>query len=89
LPDTGLAGFWYYAMQQMGDDRSAIQSRTRNKLNNEIKQVNLSGYLYQLCMQIQLNEITKSDLKPAHDTRKKRKNFENYAVFLSLKSLIF
>ncbi|MFD1605631.1 DUF3526 domain-containing protein [Flavobacterium artemisiae] len=55
---------WYYAMQQMGDDESAVQSR---ELESKLEQRNLASqtiamFIPTLHTQIQLNETAKSDL---------------------------
>ncbi|MET0945801.1 MAG: DUF3526 domain-containing protein [Flavobacterium sp.] len=64
LPNTEFSWLWYYAMQQMGDDESAIQSR---ELESKLKQRNdasklIAQFVPTLHTQIQLNEIAKSDL---------------------------
>jgi ABC-2 type transport system permease protein len=64
LPEEEFSWFWYYAMQQAGDDDSAEQSR---ELETKLKQRNLAGkliaqFIPTLHTQIQLNEIAKSDL---------------------------
>ncbi|MDQ6531376.1 DUF3526 domain-containing protein [Flavobacterium sp. LHD-85] len=56
---------WYYAMQQMGDDESAEQSK---ELESKLQQRNhfsevIAQFIPTLHTQIQLNEIAKSDLK--------------------------
>lgn len=56
---------WYYAMQQMGDDESAEQSK---ELESKLHQRNrfselIAQFIPTLHTQIQLNEIAKSDLK--------------------------
>ncbi|WP_417942313.1 DUF3526 domain-containing protein [Flavobacterium sp. RS13.1] len=64
LPDTEFSWLWYYAMQQMGDDESLVQSKElETKLNqrNEASQ-NIAQFIPTLHTQIQLNEIAKSDL---------------------------
>ncbi|HEX8017829.1 MAG TPA: DUF3526 domain-containing protein [Flavobacterium sp.] len=64
LPDTEFSWLWYYAMQQMGDDESAVQSKeleTKLKQRNEAGQ-NIAQFIPTLHTQIQLNEIAKSDL---------------------------
>ncbi|MBE8724290.1 DUF3526 domain-containing protein [Flavobacterium hungaricum] len=55
---------WYYAMQQMGDDESAVQSR---ELESKLEQRNhasqtIAMFIPTLHTQIQLNETAKSDL---------------------------
>jgi len=64
VPNKEFSWLWYYAMQQMGDDDSAIQSKEletkltqRNKASQTIAQ-----FIPTLHTQIQLNEIAKSDL---------------------------
>ncbi|CAD0002213.1 DUF3526 domain-containing protein [Flavobacterium salmonis] len=64
LPDTEFSWLWYYAMQQMGDDESSVQSKeleTKLKQRNEAGQ-NIAQFIPTLYTQIQLNEIAKSDL---------------------------
>ncbi|MCI9843343.1 DUF3526 domain-containing protein [Flavobacterium pectinovorum] len=64
LPDEEFSWLWYYAMQQMGDDESAVQSKeleTKLKQRNEAGQ-NIAQFIPTLHTQIQLNEIAKSDL---------------------------
>lgn len=64
LPDTEFSWLWYYAMQQMGDDESEVQSKeleTKLKQRNEASQ-NIAQFIPTLHTQIQLNEIAKSDL---------------------------
>jgi len=64
LPDTEFSWLWYYAMQQMGDDESAIQSKEleiKLKQRNQASQ-NIAQFIPTLHAQIQLNEIAKSDL---------------------------
>ncbi|MBB4802797.1 ABC-2 type transport system permease protein [Flavobacterium nitrogenifigens] len=55
---------WYYAMQQMGDDESAVLSR---ELESKLQQRNLASqritqFIPTLHTQLQLNEIAHSDL---------------------------
>jgi ABC-2 type transport system permease protein len=64
LPDTEFSWLWYYAMQQSGDDDSAIQS---GELEAKLEQRNETGkwiaqFVPTLHTQLQLNAITKSDL---------------------------
>ncbi|TDW51879.1 ABC-2 type transport system permease protein [Flavobacterium sp. 270] len=64
LPEKEFSWLWYYAMQQMGDDESAIQSR---ELESKLKQRNqasqtIAMFIPTLHTQIQLNETAKSDL---------------------------
>ena len=64
LPDKEFSWLWYYAMQQMGDDESAIQSKeleTKLKQRNHASQT-IAQFIPTLHTQIQLNEIAKSDL---------------------------
>ncbi|MEL1253122.1 DUF3526 domain-containing protein [Flavobacterium sp. DGU38] len=64
LPDTEFSWLWYYAMQQMGDDESEVQSKeleTKLKQRNEASQ-NIAQFIPTMHTQIQLNEIAKSDL---------------------------
>ncbi|MGO4770725.1 DUF3526 domain-containing protein [Flavobacterium sp. W22_SRS_FK3] len=64
LPDKEFSWLWYYAMQQMGDDESAIQSKeleTKLKQRNKASQT-IAQFIPTLHTQIQLNEIAKSDL---------------------------
>lgn len=64
LPDTEFSWLWYYAMQQMGDDESSVQSKeleTKLKQRNQASQ-NIAQFIPTLHTQIQLNEIAKSDL---------------------------
>ncbi|OOV20223.1 DUF3526 domain-containing protein [Flavobacterium sp. LM4] len=64
LPDEEFSWLWYYAMQQMGDDESSVQSKeleTKLKQRNQASQ-NIAQFIPTLHTQIQLNEIAKSDL---------------------------
>ena len=64
LPDKEFSWLWYYAMQQMGDDESAVQSKeleTKLKQRNHASQF-IAQFIPTLHAQIQLNEIAKSDL---------------------------
>ncbi|WP_444660150.1 DUF3526 domain-containing protein [Flavobacterium columnare] len=64
LPDNKFSWLWYYAMQQMGDDESAVQSKeleTKLHQRNEASQ-SIAQFIPTLHTQIQLNEIAKSDL---------------------------
>lgn len=64
LPDEEFSWLWYYAMQQMGDDESTVQSKeleTKLKQRNEASH-NIAQFIPTLHTQIQLNEIAKSDL---------------------------
>ncbi|MDW8850822.1 DUF3526 domain-containing protein [Flavobacterium sp. MMLR14_040] len=64
LPDKEFSWLWYYAMQQMGDDESAIQSKeleTKLTQRNQASQT-IAQFIPTLHTQIQLNEIAKSDL---------------------------
>lgn len=65
LPDKEFSWLWYYAMQQMGDDESAVQSK---ELEQKLEQRNhaselIAQFIPTLHTQIQLNEIAKSDLQ--------------------------
>lgn len=65
LPETEFSWLWYYAMQQMSDDESAIQSK---ELESKLEQRNnasewIAQFIPTLHTQIQLNEIAKSDLR--------------------------
>jgi len=65
LPQGEFSWLWYYAMQQMGDDESAVQSR---ELETKLEQRNnaseaIAQFIPTLHTQIQLNEIAKSDLR--------------------------
>ncbi|MBS7254198.1 DUF3526 domain-containing protein [Flavobacterium branchiicola] len=65
LPDAEFSWLWYYAMQQMGDDESAVQSK---ELETKLEQRNraselIAQFIPTLHTQIQLNEIAKSDLQ--------------------------
>lgn len=65
LPDAEFSWLWYYAMQQMGDDESSVQSK---ELEAKLEQRNhaseaIAQFIPTLHTQIQLNEIAKSDLK--------------------------
>lgn len=65
LPDKEFSWLWYYAMQQMGDDESALQSK---ELEAKLQQRNHASewiglFIPTLHTQIQLNEIAKSDLR--------------------------
>lgn len=64
LPDKEFSWLWYYAMQQMGDDESAKESRDleskltqRNQSSQQIAQ-----FIPTLHAQMQLNEIAKANL---------------------------
>lgn len=64
LPNTEFSWLWYYAMQQAGDDESAIQSQ---QLEHKLEQRNkasqiIAQFIPTLHTQIQLNEIAQSDL---------------------------
>lgn len=63
--DKEFSWLWYYAMQQMGDDESAAESK---ELETKLEQRNRAGeliaqFIPTLHTQIQLNEIAKSDLQ--------------------------
>lgn len=65
LPDEEFSWLWYYAMQQSGDDDSAVQSQ---ELERKLEQRNKASQLISLFIptlhaQIQLNEIAKADLE--------------------------
>ncbi|MFB9080804.1 DUF3526 domain-containing protein [Flavobacterium procerum] len=65
LPEKEFSWLWYYAMQQMGDDESAVQSK---ELESKLQQRNraselIAQFIPTLHTQIQLNEIAKSDLR--------------------------
>lgn len=65
LPDKQFSWLWYYAMQQMGDDESAIQTK---ELESKLLQRNsfsktVAAFIPSLHTQIQLNELAKSDLE--------------------------
>ena len=77
IPDQEFSWLWYYAMQQMGDDESAIQSK---KLETKLKQRNqasqtIAQFIPTLHTQIYLNEIAKSDLGNQLLFMKKTKEF--------------
>lgn len=62
--DKEFSWLWYYAMQQLGDDESAVQSR---ELETKLQQRNLASqsiaqFIPTLHTQLQLNEITHADL---------------------------
>lgn len=64
LPDKEFSWLWYYAMQQMGDDESAKESRD---LESKLEQRNQSSqqiaqFIPTLHAQMQLNEIARADL---------------------------
>lgn len=64
LPNTEFSWLWYYAMQQMGDDESAVQS---GELESKLEQRNqasklIAQFVPTLHTQIQINEIARSDL---------------------------
>lgn len=64
VTDKEFSWLWYYAMQQMGDDESSIQSKeleTKLKQRNQASQT-IAQFIPTLHTQIQLNEIAKSDL---------------------------
>ena len=65
LPEKEFSWLWYYAMQQMGDDESAVHSK---ELETKLQQRNnasefMAHFIPTLHTQIQLNEIAKSDLR--------------------------
>ncbi|MDQ6469726.1 DUF3526 domain-containing protein [Flavobacterium sp. LHD-80] len=65
LPDKEFSWLWYYAMQQMGDDESSVQSK---ELESKLEQRNhasefIAQFIPTLHTQIQLKEIAKSDLR--------------------------
>ncbi|KAF2506596.1 DUF3526 domain-containing protein [Flavobacterium foetidum] len=65
LPEKEFSWLWYYAMQQMGDDESSVQSKD---LESKLEQRNraselIAQFIPTLHTQIQLNEIAKSDLR--------------------------
>ncbi len=64
MPEGDFNWLWYYAMQQMGDDESAKQSKElREKLQKRNKlSANIAQFIPTLHLQIQLNEIAKSGL---------------------------
>jgi len=62
--DKEFSWLWYYAMQQMGDDESAVLSK---ELETKLQQRNLASqriaqFIPTLHTQLQLNEIAHSDL---------------------------
>jgi len=62
--DKEFSWLWYYAMQQMGDDESAVQS---HELEDKLQQRNLASqniaqFIPTLHAQLQLNEIAHADL---------------------------
>ncbi|PBJ16056.1 DUF3526 domain-containing protein [Flavobacterium sp. ACN6] len=62
--DKEFSWLWYYAMQQMGDDESAVESR---ELETKLQQRNLASqriaqFIPTLHTQLQLNEIAHADL---------------------------
>lgn len=62
--DKEFSWLWYYAMQQMGDDESAVQSR---ELETKLQQRNtasqqIAQFIPTLHTQLQLNEIAHADL---------------------------
>ena len=64
LPDKEFSWLWYYAMQQMGDDESAKESRD---LESKLEQRNQSSqqitqFIPTLHAQMQLNEIARANL---------------------------
>jgi ABC-2 type transport system permease protein len=64
LPKEEFSWLWYYAMQQMGDDESAVQSQ---ELATKLKQRNsfshtIAQFIPTLHTQMQLNKMAKSDL---------------------------
>jgi ABC-2 type transport system permease protein len=64
LPNTEFSWLWYYAMQQMGDDESAVQSQ---ELATKLEQRNnfshtIAQFIPTLHTQMQLNEMAKADL---------------------------
>lgn len=64
LPDKEFSWLWYYAMQQMGDDESAVQSKElelKLEQRNQASQM-IAMFIPTLHTQIQLNETAKSDL---------------------------
>ncbi|AWK05540.1 ABC transporter permease [Flavobacterium crocinum] len=63
--DKEFCWLWYFAMQQMGDDESAVQSK---ELYAKLEQRNraselIAQFIPTLHTQIQLNDIAKSDLR--------------------------
>lgn len=65
LPEAEFSWLWYYAMQQAGDDDSAVESK---ELQAKLEQRNEAGafiafFIPTLHTQLQLNEIAKSDLE--------------------------
>ncbi|RUT72297.1 DUF3526 domain-containing protein [Flavobacterium cupreum] len=65
LPEAEFSWLWYYAMQQAGDDDSAVQSK---ELQAKLAQRNeasafIALFIPTLHTQLQLNEIAKSDLE--------------------------
>jgi ABC-2 type transport system permease protein len=65
IPDADFSWPVYYAMQQMGDDESAVYSKAfQNKLeqrNNASERI--SRFIPSLHLQLQLNSLAKSDLE--------------------------
>ncbi|MBZ4034975.1 DUF3526 domain-containing protein [Flavobacterium sp. 17A] len=62
--DKEFTWLWYYAMQQLGDDESAVQS---SELETKLQQRNLASqsiaqFIPTLHTQLQLNEIAHADL---------------------------
>ena len=77
IPEQEFSWLWYYAMQQMGDDESSIQSKeleTKLKQRNKTSQT-IAQFIPTLHTQIQLNEIAKSDLGNQLSFMKKTKEF--------------
>lgn len=77
LPNTEFSWLWYYAMQQMGDDESAVQS---GELESKLEQRNqasklIAQFVPTLHTQIQINEIARSDLGNQLLFLKKTKHF--------------
>lgn len=65
LPEAEFSWLWYYAMQQLGDDESAVNSK---ELEAKLEQRNhaselIAQFIPTLHTQLQLNEIAKSDLQ--------------------------
>ena len=63
-PEKEFSWLWYYAMQQMGDDESADQSKAlRHKLElRNLASKRIARFIPSVQMQVQLNEVAGSGL---------------------------
>ncbi|MEJ7644720.1 MAG: DUF3526 domain-containing protein [Chryseolinea sp.] len=65
IPDTDFSWPVYYAMQQMGDDESAVYSKALKKRLEErnVATRKISRFVPPLHLQLQLNTLAKSDME--------------------------